>query len=321
MIVPDFFCLNPQYSTTRIVTKEQPRIENDPSSKVQTTLFLPSHPQRKGEGGLRTKGYFKKSFNDNPLVSIITVVFNGAEHIEQTIKSVISQTYPNIEYIIIDGGSIDGTLDIIKKYENNVDYFVSEPDRGIYDAMNKGIDLANGEWLNFMNAGDSFYNEEVLNKIFQYGRNYKNIDIIYSDTFLNGKSPLVCNKDNNVVIHQSMIYRSNLHKEVGLYLVNEKLLISDYIFFMLCKNKNWYKTDIIISNYNTEGLTSKENFILHLNQKIGADLVFNNMDRVYAGLFLLLYPLIKFFKNASKEFISIIFKLFRKFKIKIKDEL
>ncbi|HAH56818.1 MAG TPA: glycosyltransferase, partial [Bacteroidales bacterium] len=85
-------------------------------------------------------------------MTVVTVVFNGVEFLEDTIKSVIGQTYDNVEYIIVDGGSKDGTLDIIKKYEYAIDYWVSEPDKGIYDAMNKAIDLGSGDWINFMNA-------------------------------------------------------------------------------------------------------------------------------------------------------------------------
>ena len=156
------FCLNNKYSTTRVVTKEQPRIENDPSSKVQTTLFSPSTPQRQGEGGLRTKEYFKGSFNDKPLVSVITIVFNGHKHLEQTIQSVLNQSYDNVEYIVIDGGSTDGTLDIIKKYEHAIDYWVSEPDSGISDAFNKGIIASTGKWVNFMNCADTFASPDAV---------------------------------------------------------------------------------------------------------------------------------------------------------------
>lgn len=90
---------------------------------------------------------------NNPLISVVTVSYNAVLTIEQTILSVINQTYPHIEYIIIDGGSTDGTVDIIKKYANRIAYWVSKPDKGIYDAMNKGIRTAKGEWINFMNAG------------------------------------------------------------------------------------------------------------------------------------------------------------------------
>ena len=116
-----------------------------------------------------------------PLVSVVTVVFNGEKYLEETIQSVINQTYDNVEYIIIDGGSTDGTLDIIKKYEDRIDYWVSERDRGIYDAMNKGIDLASGEWINFMNAGDGLDSYSILNEIFSNKINLK-IGLIYGNT-------------------------------------------------------------------------------------------------------------------------------------------
>ncbi|MBD3842980.1 MAG: glycosyltransferase, partial [Campylobacterales bacterium] len=128
-------CLDEKYSTTRLLCK----IVNDEclmlNGDEDNSKLLPMGENRKGEGGLRTKGYFKKSYEDKPLISIITVVYNGEKYLEETIQSVINQTYDNVEYIIIDGGSNDGTLDIIKKYEDRIDYWVSERDKGIYDAM------------------------------------------------------------------------------------------------------------------------------------------------------------------------------------------
>jgi len=163
-----------------MVTKEQPRIENDPSSEVHTRPFLPSHHQQQGEGGLRTKGYFKKSFNDKPLVSIITVVLNGEKHFAHTIQSVIAQTYDNVEYIIIDGGSTDGTVDIIKKYEDKIDYWISEPDEGIYDAMNKGIDLFTGKWLYYLGSDDFLLRYALANLQLQQ---FKTDNVIYGDVY------------------------------------------------------------------------------------------------------------------------------------------
>jgi len=229
-----------------------------PEDKFETVLFLPEGEGRKGEGGLRTKGYFKFSYmfvnselengngeleidngesesgkvivdsksnsdqftihesrltthgqwyitdsDDNPitsapieiqqkineylnssthqpinsfthlpLISIITVVYNGEKYLEETIQSVINQTYPNVEYIIVDGGSTDGTLDIIKKYEDRIDYWLSERDKGIYDAMNKGWSLisANSNIL-FLGAGDkiiSLPSQELLSNYFDF---------------------------------------------------------------------------------------------------------------------------------------------------------
>ena len=168
--------INKKYSTTKLLTKDKPLLEIKPADNFETVLFLPENINRKAEGGLRTKGYYKKSYDDKPLVSIVTVVFNGEKYLEQTIQSVINQTYDNVEYIIIDGGSTDGTVDIIKNYEDRIDYWISEKDKGIYDAMNKGINLASGEWINFMNAGDIFYDEKVLNTIYINPKLFQEID-------------------------------------------------------------------------------------------------------------------------------------------------
>lgn len=102
---------------------------------------------------------------ENPKITVVTVCYNAVDTIEKTMLSVINQTYPNIEYIIIDGASTDGTVEVLKKYESHISKWVSEPDKGIYDAMNKGIKLATGDYVNFMNAGDVFVDESVLSKI------------------------------------------------------------------------------------------------------------------------------------------------------------
>lgn len=162
----DLICLNKKYSTTRLLTTTKPIAESNSGDKSKTFLFLPPAGRRKREGGLRTQGYFKTSLSNKPLITVITVVFNGAQYLEQTISSVINQSYDNVEYIIIDGCSNDGTLDIIKKYESAIDYWISEPDKGIYDAMNKGIIVTTGSWINFMNCGDYFYESNTIAAIF-----------------------------------------------------------------------------------------------------------------------------------------------------------
>lgn len=101
-------------------------------------------------------------------ISVVTVCYNAIETIEETMLSVLNQTYPEIEYIIIDGGSTDGTVDIIKKYADKLAYWVSEPDKGIYDAMNKGIVVATGDYINFMNAGDRFFNNDIINELIPF---------------------------------------------------------------------------------------------------------------------------------------------------------
>lgn len=117
-----------------------------------------------GEGSVRTQADTLttssqdargvNNFGKQPLVTVITVVFNAAMTLEKTIQSVLNQKFDNVEYIIVDGGSTDGTVDIIRKYEHAINYWVSEPDFGIYDAMNKGIRLARGQWIYHLNNGD-----------------------------------------------------------------------------------------------------------------------------------------------------------------------
>lgn len=113
-------------------------------------------------------------------LSIITVNFNNLRGLYYTIESVINQTFIDYEYIIIDGGSTDGSVDVIKKYEDKITYWVSEPDRGIYNAMNKGILHTNGEYLMFLNSGDWLVDENILLKVFA---SKSNADILYGDIF------------------------------------------------------------------------------------------------------------------------------------------
>src|SRR5687767_14003562 len=98
----------------------------------------------------------------HPTISVVTVVFNNASCIQETIESVLGQDYPSVEYIVIDGGSSDGTVEVIKKYASGMAYWTSEPDEGIYDAMNKAIDKASGDWIIFMHSGDCFTSPGTL---------------------------------------------------------------------------------------------------------------------------------------------------------------
>ncbi len=117
----------------------------------------------------------------NPKVSVITVTYNSSNVLERTIKSVVSQEYNNMEYLIIDGLSQDETVEIAERYKPFISTIISEPDKGVYDAMNKGMLFASGEWVVFMNAGDVFCNNEVLKTIFSLDIE-ENTAILYGDT-------------------------------------------------------------------------------------------------------------------------------------------
>lgn len=156
-----------------------------------------------------------------PLISIITIVYNDVQHIEETILSVINQTYSNIEYIIIDGKSTDGTLEVIKRYEHKLNYWISETDNGVFDAMNKGLKHATGDWVNFMNSGDIFENPNVINNIFNE-MNYEGKYAIYGDAvYIRPNRKELCKaKDINSIrfnmptTHQAFFVRLDITNEI-----------------------------------------------------------------------------------------------------------
>ncbi|VEP13236.1 hypothetical protein H1P_190035 [Hyella patelloides LEGE 07179] len=147
---------------SNFLTKQKPVATTKTKDILPTTFSLPPDSRRIGEGGLRTQGLYRNSLNQLPLVSVITIVFNGEKYLEQTIQSIVNSSYPNLEYIVIDGGSTDNSLAIIKKYEDDLDYWVSEPDRGIYDAMNKGTIAASGDYTLHINADDLLFDSQCL---------------------------------------------------------------------------------------------------------------------------------------------------------------
>ncbi|MBQ9206489.1 MAG: glycosyltransferase [Treponema sp.] len=207
-------------------------------------------------GGLRTKGITKNSTPEKPLITVVTVVYNGAATLEQTILSVVNQTYDNVEYIIIDGASTDGTLGIIKKYEDKIDYWQSEPDKGIYDAMNKGIGLATGEWINFMNAGDEFFDSNTISGIFIN----KKIpaDVLYGSVVVAGNivkpRKLRSIKYTLPFCHQSCF----LKRCICPFFKSEYRIIADYIMFLeLFNQKVVFKNlDIPVSKFDENGISS-----------------------------------------------------------------
>ncbi len=161
----------------------------------------------------------EQSKDNKPTITIVTVVYNGEQEIEETIKSVIEQTYKDIEYIIVDGASTDNTIKIVKKYEDHIAHWTSEKDNGIYDAMNKGIDLANGKWINFMNAGDTFADNDTLSKIVENTK--ENNDVIYGDRYYvkNDKKTLQKAKSIDTIFekmpfgHQSVFIKNEVLKK------------------------------------------------------------------------------------------------------------
>jgi len=196
-----------------------------------------------------------------PKVSIITVVWNDAKGLEKTIKSVLSQIYENVELIVIDGSSTDGTVAVIKKYKDKIDYWVTEKDEGIFDAMNKGISASTGMWINFMNAGDTFVNSYVLNKI--AFNDLSQYTILYGNRIQNDieKKPTEI-KELEVggffACHQSMFFNKKLLNDCLKYNLKYKIY-GDYELVNKIYRRypnSFYYLSIAIADYLPGGISS-----------------------------------------------------------------
>lgn len=253
----------PDYSTTRRLTPEKPICFDTPVDGMQTLLKTPDSEQKIAEGGLRLQRLYKSSSEDKPLITVVTVVYNGAEFLEETIKSVIEQTFDNVEYIIVDGGSTDGTLEIIKKYDQAIDYWVSEPDKGIYDAMNKGIDLGSGDWINFMNAGDFFYASDTIHKVFDSKNTFAGCHVIYGDhevRYPNKRKIVKAGKVKNLwkgsqFCHQSAFVSLAYHN-INKFNIKRKIVADFEFFFKAYQDSKVMKyVPVTVSNVSAGGVS------------------------------------------------------------------
>ena len=204
-------------------------------------------------------------------LTIITINYNDKSGLNKTVNSVLSQTFTDFEYIIIDGGSTDGSVDVLKENNGKINYWVSEPDKGIYNAMNKGILQAKGEYLQFLNSGDWLENESMLSKIFDVPKTadilYGNLNEILRDGKINLQVPLIgdrltlANFNSNThatIQHPASFIRRSLFDK-GLY--DEKYkIIADIKFFIdriILQNCSVEYLPFVVTNFNLEGLSSK----------------------------------------------------------------
>ena len=228
-------------------------------------------------GGLRKRGILKKDKNNLPLISIITVVLNNKKFLQQSINSVLNQSYKNYELIIIDGKSTDGTLDILKKKNSKIDYWISEKDKGIYDAMNKGIKLSRGSIISVLNSDDIFY-RHALKTATSYFNQYQYIDFLFGSVIkyklLYGYRPWKIRWSFGFYSTHSIGFfiRKKSQKKVGYYNTKYKIS-SDYDFFyrMIVKHKlkgMATKKNEIFGKFRRGGFSSKLSFIDYLNETI-----------------------------------------------------
>ncbi|MDL2265619.1 glycosyltransferase [Parabacteroides sp. OttesenSCG-928-G07] len=208
----------------------------------------------------------------SPTFSIITITYNASRWLEDTILSILNQSYPHIEYIIIDGASTDGTVDIIRKYASKISYWISEPDKGLYDAMNKGLQAATGDYVWFINAGDKLNATDIVQQIVEQIERLSELpDIIYGETSVvdeNGellgmrrlstpeKLTWKSFRMGMLVCHQSFISKRTI---APLYDLKYRYS-SDFDWCIRCMKKaeTIYNTHLTLSNFLDGGLTTQQ---------------------------------------------------------------
>lgn len=208
-------------------------------------------------------------------VSIVTVCLNCVDCIEKTIDSVVGQDHPDVEYIIIDGGSTDGTIDIIRKYDDRISFWISEPDEGIYDAMNKGVRLASGYLVGFINSGDTYAKGAIKSIAEEYEKYHP--DVLYGNTTVSYEDheEYVCYKDldyekyffGNLIIHQSIFVRTDISK--NLPFDTKYKILADYDFFLklYCANATFRYIDTNIAYFRAGGISMVNKFQVAIEKR------------------------------------------------------
>ncbi len=197
---------------------------------------------------------------DLPLVSIITVTYNDAANLQKTITNIAKQDYPNLEYIVIDGGSKDESIQIIKEHDAKITKWVSEADKGIFEAMNKGVALANGEFINFMNAGDWFLSNNIISEVFKKAESLE-ADLVYGNhevhylNFVKKKKALKHEElwKHMIFSHQSLFTRKELLTERPFNLKFKFAADFHFIYNSYRLGYSFYNTDLNIAGYLAGG--------------------------------------------------------------------
>ena len=263
------------------------------------------------KGGLREKNLFKKNIIDQPLISVISPVLNNDKYIQECLNSLHNQAYLNYEHIIIDGGSNDKTLDIIKKNEKKIDFWVSEKDQGIYDAFNKGMNFAKGSIIGFLNSDDCYYSNQTLNYVVKAFEENKNIDFIFGPVkkhwgLLYGYKPWKIHFSWGFYSSHSTGFFIKLDsaKKVGLYNLKYKYSSDyDYFFRMIVKEKlKGIGTDKkkIFGVFRRGGFSSKIRFIDHFKEEIQIRL--DNKQNKFLVFMIIVYKSIRHIKKIIKDF-------------------
>ena len=261
------------------------------------------------DGGLRKKGIFKKSIKNKPLISIITAVYNSDKHLEECLNSLHQQNQINYEHIIIDGGSSDKSLDIIKKYEDKIDYWSSKPDRGIYDAFNIGMSLSKGDYIGFLNS-DDVYTKESISILYKYIEKYPNKDFIFGAVkkhwgILHGYRPHKIYWSWGFYSSHStgFFIKRESSQKVGYYNLKYKYSSDyDYFFRMIVKNKLkgiGTKKNELFGIFRRGGFSSRVKFLDHFKEEI--QIRIDNKQNKLLVLLIIIYKTLRHFNKIIKD--------------------
>lgn len=235
------------------------------------------------------------------MITVITVCRNSAATIEATVRSVLAQDYPDLEYVVVDGASTDATLEILRRYATRISSLASAPDRGVYDAMNKGIRLAKGDYLLFMNAGDVFAADDVLSQAAAAA----DADVLYGDfEYTTGprKGRVTADVDRGVFNHQCILYRKALHATFGEYVDVPGLTAADYLFFMRLRAServSFRKLDLVFSRVDADGMSAGLQTFLQVNL---ADGLLQRRGRYATAWRIAIHPLYDLLRRLSRRF-------------------
>lgn len=221
-------------------------------------------------------------------LSVVTVTFNAVDSLELTLASVKNQSCrTEIEFIVVDGGSHDGSVELLEKHRSDIEVIYSNPDRGVYDAMNKGIELSSCDWIYFLNAGDIFFDTESVTGVLNV---MDGSDVLYSDVLVSNGKKIVNFKTSfeaRVLNHQGFVYRRELHKKFGPYTVIKGFTAADYFFFLQLHALKVKKLDTPIAIFEAGGLSSTVNAV---RQKYCLDFLAGRISAINLAFRLAVYP-------------------------------
>jgi len=256
-------------------------------------------------GGKRLNSFIKKKISSKPKISVITVVLNGGKYLEECLKSLYKQNYENLEHIVIDGGSTDNTIDIIKTYQDKIEYWCQKKDKGIYDAFNLGMQLAKGDYIGFLNSDDTYADNAFIH-LERYIRSYPQLDFIFGSVkkhwgILYGYKPYKIRWSWGFYSSHSTGFFIKLKsaKKIGYY--NLKYQYSsdyDYFYRMIIEHKLkgiGTKKNELFGYFRRGGFSSKINFRDHFFEEI--EIRLNNKQSKFLVLIIFIY---KYLKNIKK---------------------